>query len=60
MFIQFKDYLSFLAIAANASKMAKEINQRFISGSRSRIVHLLSAHHAPCSGVSPDQKQLSS
>jgi hypothetical protein len=60
MFIHFKDYLNLLVTAANVSKTAKEVNQRFISGSGWRIVSFLSTHHAPCSGASPDQKQSSS
>jgi hypothetical protein len=59
-FIQFKDSLGLLVPAANASNTPKEANQRFVSGSGSRIVSFLSVHHAPCSGVSPDQKQSSS
>jgi hypothetical protein len=58
--IQLKDYLSLLVTAATASKTAKEVNQQFISDSGSRIVSLLSAHPAPCSGISPDQTQSSS
>jgi hypothetical protein len=46
-FLQFRDYLTLIASAAAASLASKEIKQRFICGSGSRIVSMLYIHHAP-------------
>jgi hypothetical protein len=46
-FLQFRDYPTLLATAAAASRMNKEMNQRFTSGSGSPIVNLFLAHRTP-------------
>jgi hypothetical protein len=46
-FLRFVEYLKMLAIAARASRTNSETEQRFISGSGSRIITGFAAHRAP-------------
>jgi hypothetical protein len=54
-FLQFRDYFTLVATAVAASRMSKEIKQRFRSGSGSRIASLLLADCAPAAD-GPDRK----
>jgi hypothetical protein len=45
-FLQFTEYLLLLKMATDASRTKNEINDRFILGSGSRMVGLITAHGA--------------
>jgi hypothetical protein len=50
-FLQFREYLCLLKKAADESQIANEINTRFIFGSASRIVRLITSHGTARRGI---------